>query len=380
MRMVGASSARGAAVESTGLAGATRGPVRRVLVVVLGLLAPMARAEVIGDWDFSTGSLAPVNGVVALSELRLKPYYAAFGGQPGAPAVAFGSTTSFGIAGLGGIAKTVLRVPDSSGYGPMGGLIAEFPRQVNATSNSLNRYTIIMDVLVRQAAYDAVFNRASGSYMSLFQTAPLSDGDLFIDVRDQAGLPGADRPLGVGGVYGGDVVADAWHRIAWVASLDAPTDEPRFRAYVDGQPVSTLVWDDLLAEGLQDNDSVKLDLVGGSTPSDALEVDGRFSITTLGQMSGGQLPLYDTSAFFLFNDNTDEVGEFFVAHLQVHDDALAAADILALGAADGFVIAVPEPGTLGLAVVAVILAGFARAYRPPSLRAARARCTSGSIA
>lgn len=334
-----------------------------------------ARSEVIGDWDFSGGSLAPLTGSISLAELRTKPYYSAFGGQPGIPAAAFGSPASFGIAGPGGSQKTILRLPNTAGYGPMGGLIAEFPRRVNATANSLNRYTLVMDVLVRQAAYDEVFARGTRQYMSLFQTGPTTDGELFIDVRRQNGAP---PPLGIAGEYGGGVVADQWHRIAWVADLDAPTSQPRFTAYLNGQPASTLVWDDLLADGLATNDSVKLDLVDSSMPSGALQVDGRFSIATLGQISGGQLPDYQTSAFFLFNDNADEVGEVFVAHLQVRDEPLSASQIESLGGVDGQPISVPEPATLGLAAAAAAALLAARRYRPPSFRLARERCTSGS--
>jgi hypothetical protein len=331
--------------------------------------APAARGELLGNWDFSSGSLTPLTGVVALAELRTKPYYAAFGGQAGIPAAAFGSPASFGITGPGGVSKTILRVPNTAGYGPMGGLIAEFPRRVNATANSLNRYTLIMDVLVRQAAYDEVYARQTGNYVSLFQTGPTTDGELFIDVRDQAGLPGADRPLGIAGVYGGDVVADQWHRIAWVADLDAPTSQPRFTAYLDGQPASTLVWDDLLAEGLATNDSVKLDLVDSSMPSGALQTDGRFSIATLGQISGGQLPDYQTSACFLFNDNSNEVGEVFVAHLQFRDEPLSASQIESLGGVNGQPISVPEPASLGLAALlaAALLGNMASRRRGTNL-------------
>ena len=358
---------------------------RAFALVVVGFAAAApgsAAGDVIGNWDFSGGSFAPVAGTIALSELRTKPYYSAFGGLAGAPAVEFVSTGSLGIAAPGAAPQTVMRVPNTSGYGSMGGLIAEFPRITNATATSLNRYTIVMDVLVRQSAYDAVYGRSSGRFMGLFQTAASSDAELFIDVRDQAGLPGADRPLGVAGVYGGDVVADQWHRIAWVAALDAATDQPRFQAYVDGLPAAALVWDDLYASGTATNDSVKLDLVDPSAPvGSGLKTDGRFSIYTLGQISGGQLPLYSTSAFFLFNDggsNPGEVGETFVANLQFRDDALSAGQILALGGASGGVIPVPEPSTLTLAAAcAALLLGR---YLAPSLRDVRARWTSGSIA
>ena len=335
-----------------------------------GVSQPLAHGEVIGNWDFSAGSFSPLAGTVALAELRTKPYYAGFGGQPGIPATTFGSTADYGITAPGGTAKTVLRVPNTAGYGPMGGLIAEFPQRVNVTANSLNRYTIVMDVLIRQPAYDAVHARGIRQYVSLFQTRPTSDGDLFIDVRDQPGL-GATRPVGIGGVYGGDVTADLWHRIAWVATLDAPTNEPRFRSYVNGQPAGTLVWDALAAEAANSGDSVKRDLTDPGTPSEALVLDGRFSIATLGAISRGQLPDFGTSAFFLFNDNADEVGEVFMAHLQVRDEALSSSQILALGGVDGQPIAVPEPAGLAV-VVAAVAALVPWHYLARSTRARRA--------
>ena len=342
-----------------------------VLLAAGAALSPMpaVRGEVIGNWDFSSGSFAPLTGSIGLSELRTKPYYSDFGGQPGIPATEFVSPASFDISGPGGMPKTVLRVPNTAGYGPMGGLIAEFPRRVNATANTLNRYTIVMDVLVRQAAYDTVYARGIRQYASLYQTAPTSDGDLFIEVRDQPG-PEAARPLGVGGTYDGDVTADQWHRIAWVATLDAPTSEPRFRSYVNGQPAGTLVWDELAAQSA--DDSVKRDLTDPSRPAEALGLDGRFSIATLGQISGGNLPHFDTSVFFLFNDNADEVGEVFMAHLQFHDDALSAPDVLALGSVNGQPITVPEPAGLALAAAVLGTATLIRAYRSRSTTPSRA--------
>lgn len=351
-----------------------------IVVLVVALAAwggpTVAHAEVIGSWNFSTGSLAPVAGTISLSELRTKSYYTTYGGSANIPAVEFVATDAVGIAAPGGTPQTVLRVPNQSGYGPMGGLIAEFPRITNATTNSLNRYTVVMDVLVRQSAYDAVSARSSGRYMSLFQTVASTDADLFIDVRSAGG----SRPAGVGGTYGGDVVADQWHRIAWVASLDAATDQPRFTAYVDGLPASTLVWDELLASG----DPVKQELAD-PTPSaraGTLQTDGRFSIYTLGQITSQSVAnATGPSAFFLFNDggnNSGELGEIFVANLQFRDDALSAGAIQSLGGATGGVVPVPEPSTLALTAACLVLL-VVRHYRPPSFRAARARNTAASM-
>ena len=171
-------------------------------------------------------------------------------------------------------------------------------------------------------------------------------------------------------MYGGNVTADQWHRIAWVATLDAPTSEPRFRSYVNGQPAGTLVWDELAVE--RDIDPVKRDLTDPSRPTEALGLDGRFSIATLGQVSGGNLPDYDTSVFFLFNDNADEVGEVFMAHLQFRDDALSASEVLALGGVDGQPITVPEPVGLALVAAGLGTAALIRAYRSRSITASRA--------
>ena len=350
-----------------------------VLGAVVGPWAPLqqqAAGEVIGNWAFSGGGLAPVSGTISLSELRTKSYYTTYGGSANIPAVEFVSTEAVGIAAPGGTPQTVLRVPNQSGYGPMGGLIAEFPRITNASSNALNRYTVVMDVLVRQSGYDAVSARSSGRFMSLFQTAPGSDGDLFVDVR----TGGGSRPLGVGGTYGGDVAADQWHRIAWVASLDAATDQPRFTSYVDGLPASTLVWDELLASG----DPVKQELADPTPAARAgtLQADGRFSIYTLGQlMSQSVANTTGPSAFFLFNDggnNSGELGEIFVANLQFRDDALSAGAIQSLGGVSGGLIAVPEPSTLALTAACLVLL-VVRHYRPPSFRDARARNTAASM-
>jgi len=50
-----------------------------------------------------------------------------------------------------------------------------------------------------------------------------------------------------------------------------------------------------------------------------------------------------------FNDNQDEVGEVFVAHLQFRDEPLSASAIESLGGVTGQPISVPEPASLGVA-------------------------------
>ena len=130
---------------------------------------------------------------------------------------------------------------------------------------------------------------------------------------------------------------------------------------------------------MANGDDVKLGLTDPTMPTGALQADGRFSIYTLGQITSQQLAnATGPSVFFLFNDNTGEVGETFVANLQFRDDALSAAEILALGGATGGVIPVPEPSTLALtgACAALLLV---RGYRAASFRDARARKTAASM-
>lgn len=288
-----------------------------------------------GSWDFSTGSLAPQAATtgMTLSSLPTTPYYAAFGGTPNPPALQFATTGSFGIATLGGFTGDVMRVPNMQNRGGATGLMATFPVRANGETSpgvpatSLNRYTLVMDVLVPAGSF-----AGTPYYLDLFQPRASSDGSLFIDKRDGA--------LGSTTAYGGTIAANQWNRIAMVMDLDAATDAPRYSTYVNGTNVGQIIWDNIVVNSTRNYTLKFSDLVP----------DGLWSLCPMSEMLPGYGLPSDLSSFYLFNDNNNELGELYVANLLFRDDALSSADIAALGGPAGGVIAVPEPGTMAILI------------------------------
>ncbi|MFM9009316.1 MAG: hypothetical protein ACKON8_00165, partial [Planctomycetota bacterium] len=128
-------------------------------LVGAGAAAP---AAMIGNWDFSTGSLVPAAGMpgMQLAWLPDTPYSAPFGGTPNPPPLVYSTTGSFGVAALGsGSSSTVLRVPDMRGRGAAVGMMATFPVLANGTTTGgapltkLNRFSYVADVLVPTASF-----------------------------------------------------------------------------------------------------------------------------------------------------------------------------------------------------------------------------------
>ena len=284
--------------------------------MVFGVLAAgsSAAAAVIGNWDFSTGSFTPVSGMpgMQLAWLPDTPYYAAFGGTPNPPPLAYATTGSFGVAALGSsTGSTVLRVPDMRGRGAAVGMLASFPLLANGTTSGgapltkLNRYTLVTDVLVPESTLTSLS-------------------------------------------YGGQIAPNTWYRIAMVMQLDAATSAPRYETYIDGQPIGQIVWDQIVVDSNRNADLKDFDLVP----------DGLWSIAALSETQSS-LPA-NASGFFAFNDDSGEVGELYVANMQFRDDALSAASVAALGGAAAGPIAVPEPAGWLL-----IAAGVACASRFP---------------
>jgi hypothetical protein len=312
--------------------------------MVFGVLAAgSSAAAVIGNWDFSTGSFTPVSGMpgMQLAWLPNTPYYAAFGGTPNPPPLAYATTGSFGVASLGSSTTTVLRVPDMRGRGAAVGMLASFPLLANGTANGgepltkLNRYTLVTDVLVPESSLTGLPN-----YLDLFQPRGNGDGSLFVRKPSQQ--------LGAAVSYGGQIAANTWYRIAMVMQLDAATSAPRYETYIDGQPIGQIVWDQIVVDSNRNAQLKDFDLVP----------DGLWSIAALSETQSS-LPA-NASGFFAFNDDSGEVGELYVANMQFRDDALSAASVAALGRAAAGPIAVPEPA--GWLLVA---AGVACACRFP---------------
>lgn len=307
-----------------------------------------AAAAVIGNWDFSTRSFAPVEAMpgMQLSWLPDTPYYAAFGGTPNPPPLAYATTGSFGVAALGSGTTTVVRVPDMRGRGAAVGMMASFPLLANGTTTGgapltkLNRYTFVADVLVPEASLTTAPN-----YLDLFQPRGNGDGSLF--VRKPS------RQVGAATAYGGQILANTWHRIAMVMQLDAATSAPRYDTYLDGQPVGQIIWDQIVVDSNRNAQLKDFDLVP----------DGLWSVAALADTQSS-LPA-NLSGFFAFNDDSGEVGELYAANMQFRDDALSAAEVAALGGAAPGPIPVPEPGGFGLVTMAVATAAWLRRRRPP---------------
>lgn len=308
--------------------------------MLLAVAAGPAAAAVIGNWDFSTGSFTPVAAMpgMQLSWLPDTPYYAAFGGTPDPPPLAYATTGSFGVASLGsGSTTTVLRVPDMRGRGAAVGMMASFPLLTNGTTGAgapltkLNRYSFVADVLVPATSFTGLPN-----YLDLFQPRGNADGSLFVRKPSQE--------YGAATAYGGPVVADTWYRMAMVMQLDAATSAPRYDTYLDGRPISQIIWDEIVVDSNRNAQLKDFDLMP----------DGLWSVAALSDTQGS-LPA-NLSGFFAFNDDSGEVGELYVANMQFRDDALSAGEVAALGGAAPGPIPVPEPAGLGIAAVAVVLA------------------------
>ena len=344
---------------------ATRVGIRMVRgIVVMAIAACIgggtAAAAVVGSWDFSTGSLAAAEGMAGtqLSWLPATPLYGAFGGPANPPPLAYGTTTSFGVAPLVSGAATVLRVPDMRGRGPAVGMMASFPLLANGTTSGgaaatkLNRYSFVTDVLVPASSFATLPN-----YLDLFQPRGNADGALFVRKPTQE--------LGAAVAYGSPFLPDTWYRIAMVAQLDAATSAPRYDAYLNGQRYAEIIWDNIVVDSNRNAQLKDFDLVP----------DGTWSVAALSE-TDPSLPA-NASAFFAFNDNNNEVGELYVANMLFRSDALSGAEIAALGGpAPGLITAVPEPSSWVMGMAGLGLGGAALRRRR-TLRPNASTCRTG---
>ena len=164
-------------------------------------LASSANAAVTGQWDFK-GSLSATIGqdLIAVDSAT-------------AAGTVFGTTTSFGIATVGGTATNVMQFP--VGAESYSGYLALVGASANDGGIFVNQYTVIMDVL-----YPAI---SSGKVRALFVT---DNGDEFY-------LDANNNLNGTGGISGGNVTPGVWHRIAITVDTLGTTD-----FYVDGVPTA----------------------------------------------------------------------------------------------------------------------------------------------
>lgn len=301
-----------------------------IVTALIGIWNTSSLAGVIGNWDFGAGSLAAAALVpgAQLTALTTTPYYGAYGGTPNPPALAFDTTAAFGLPTLGSYTGNVMRVPDMSGRGAAAGLMAQMPVISNGqltgggAATKLNRYSVVMDVLVPATSFDV-----APTYIALFQPRASGDGSWF--VREPS------RNIGSTVAYSAvnSFLPDTWYRIAQVMELDAATSAPRCTYFINGSPVGSIIWDAIVVDDQRNADLKTRDLVP----------DGAWSIGTLAD-SAAVLPT-NQSGFFLFNDQSNEYGELYVANVQFRDDALSSEAVLGLGGPAGGAIPVPEPGS-----------------------------------
>lgn len=255
--------------------------------VLAGVSGLRLSAAVTGQWDFDTADLSATVG----SALQFRGTTAS--------QTQFGSTTSFGIASIGGEAAQVMRFPACS---PAEGFLMPHGAAPNGSGSRVNQYTLVMDVF---------FPSTSTGFRSFWQTEtdnPLTtDGELFVN---------AANGLGISGQYQGNLTPDVWHRVVFTFDLT----QRELGKYIDGTNVLT---GPVGAAPLGANPMQYLSATTGG-------VDQRWSLGPTAM---------------LFADENNETGVGYVNSIQFHDRVLSAAEIGDLGgpAAGGI-----PPGTNAL--------------------------------
>jgi hypothetical protein len=259
-----------------------------------GIPATLPQTTVTGQWDFDFGDLGATVGS------PLAYFDPTFDGPAGVAddKTAFGTTTDLGVPDIGGVPAKVMRVPGTLDR-RIGYLVAHRIAP-NGGGTRVNRYTLIMDVLVATSGSGA----ASMLQLSTTNNTANDDGDLF--------WQGSNFGQGTGGYNGtGQFTAGEWHRV--VAAYDMAATPPVVVKYVDGI--------------FQDNWTANQGLDNARRALQPLAV--------------------------LFSDgDQDERREWWVNSVQVRSAPLSSAQMEALGgpSATGIplLISVPEPPTLSI--------------------------------
>ena len=166
--------------------------------------ATSSEASITGQWDFKQGNINATIG----SDLG---YY----DTPTQTGTSFGTTTSFGISAINGVVTNVMMFPQLADQ--YGGYQAFCGAPGNGGGSFVNQYTVIMDVLFPAAS--------AGKPRALFVTD--LGGEIMVSASDALAING--------GVSGGSVTPNAWHRIA--VTVDA-TPGGQTTLYLDGTNVA----------------------------------------------------------------------------------------------------------------------------------------------
>ena len=163
---------------------------------------PINDAAIIGQWDFSQGSLAPTVGTAPLG----------FRNASTENQTEFLTTGSAGVSHIDGQAAQIMKVPALEE--PEDGYWLPLPDLANGGGAYLNQWTLIMDLYYPEASTD--------EWRALIQINNSSDADLFID-------PG--NGIGISNDYDGEIMANRWHRVGFV--VDASDGGLGIRKYIE---------------------------------------------------------------------------------------------------------------------------------------------------
>lgn len=272
----------------------SRGMQALSIVVAVALIAgtTLASDKVTGRWNFDD----PSNGLKATVGADL-----VYGDAATAAATQFGTTTSFGIADIGGQVANVMKFPQTTSN-TMGYMM--YPgAEANGSTADVNQYTLIMDIM---------YPSTSGGYRALFQTAAGNNNDADFFVNGSNGI-------GISGQYHGNLTPDAWHRVALVVDLEQADATKKYVKYIDGAFVGYT------------------DLGSNGAPG------GRFSVW----------PAASGNPSWVFADEDGETAVGYVNSIQFQNYAASAAEIAALGGPTAGGI-VPEPATVALLALGLI--------------------------
>lgn len=242
--------------------------------------------SITGQWDFTRGDLSATLG-------RPLEYMSA----AAQAATQFGSTEDFGLPNIDGSVARVLRFAGASSQDI--GYVCHHGAVPNGDGNKVNRWTIIMDILIPNIPGEG--NATWFSFAQLDNLNNSNDGELFANFGDRDGDDVREGGIGIGGAYtylGEEfdpvyLIAGQWHRVAFAVDHtdNNENEQAYFNRYIDGK---------FFGAQLRGTD----------------QLDGRHT-------------LFDR--LLLFADEDGESQPAFVSSIQIRNYTMSPAEIAALG-------------------------------------------------
>ncbi len=251
---------------------------------------------VTGQWDFNAANLGATVG-------RDLVYFDGCPPPPGctqnlAVDTTFGTADAFGIPRTpDGLNPSLMRWAATA---PCNGYLFPHGALANGGGARVNQYTVIMDVLVRQADFQG------GPWVALYQSAPFNNEDAMLWIRTSDGNVGDDGQYPVSLEF--SCLPDTWLRIVGV--LD--TQAAELRKYV--------IRSDATFFGVQ-------------TPEG---LDGKRTLWT-------RASAFAEDIFLAFTDDDNETLPGYVNCIQIRDYAMSDAEVQALGPPTAAGIPIPQP-------------------------------------